>query len=408
MLLLLASGCASTSIAPIGSESLEEDERYIWKRSLEMQQKLDRSGLLYEDADLAAYVNDVADRVVGEEFATAGMKPQVRILSDVDMNAFSLATGVVYLHTAMLARMDNEAQLAALLGHEFSHIIYRHALRGHRDLKNKTAFMSTVVVLASAAPYGAFANLLLQLGSVSSIFGYSRGLEREADAEGLNLAARAGYDVDEAPKIFRILLDYQRELEEQGIEEDRPPYFFSTHPRLKERIESYRELIEERYSDGTSNRSGILNQEVFAARVEGATLRQATLEVDAGRHRSARVTVERVLAHDPLHAEAWFTLGEALQGSENDDERHAAVVAFRQALAFEPDLARAHRALGMALYCDREVDEIPSEEAATALSHFERYLELEPDATDRGYVDSYIGKLRSVVPVATVEEEIQP
>lgn len=80
--------------------------------------------------------------------------------------------------------------------------------------------------------------------SLSSIYGYSKDLEREADAEGFQRLQAAGYDVSQAPVTFEFLL---AEVEALEIDE---PYFFSTHPALEERIKNFRELVQQH---GTMN-----------------------------------------------------------------------------------------------------------------------------------------------------------
>jgi predicted Zn-dependent protease len=388
--LLLAFGCAQTRIAPIDDSELEEDERHLWKQSAELQRRLDRSGEIFVDAELQGYLEEVAGRLFRDEFAAAGMEPRVRVLAAVDMNAFALANGSLYLHTAILARMDNEAQLATLLGHELSHVVQRHSLRSFRDVKNKTAFMSAAAVVLSPAPGGSLAALLLQVGTVSSVFGYSRELEREADVLGFERLVAAGYDGTEAPRIFEQLRDYQEELDEQGVERDDAPYFFSTHPRLEERIESYRRLIDESYGKSDRVASGTRNEAVFAKRVERATVQQARLEVDAGRPRSADVTVRRVLARSPRNATAWLALGEALEASEAPDQARDA---YQKAVAFDPGLAEAHRALGLSLFRAWRRSS-GSESPASAIGHLERYLALEPRAPDRAHLESYLRAMR--------------
>lgn len=362
-----------------------------------MERKLDRSGALLADPALSDYLNEVAMSLVGEQFAAAGMRPQVRVLSDVDMNAFAFANGLVYVHSAILARMDNEAQLAALLGHELSHVVHRHTLRSFRDIKNKTAFMSTIAVLAPMAPGGALAGLLIQLGTVSSIFGYSRELEREADETGFDLVASAGYDVAESPAIFRQLLAYQDELEAQGVDRDTPPYFFSTHPSLQERIESYEELVGERRGLAAAP-PGIRNEAVFLAHVEALAVHQATLEVAAGRPRSAEITARRVLDRNPQNGGAWLALGEALESDRDPERSREAAAAYLRAVDHDPELGAAHRALGLLLYRSWRSPDGSASHADQALTHLQRYLVLEPRASDRGYVEAYILELRNALP----------
>jgi tetratricopeptide (TPR) repeat protein len=388
-----AMACATTDIAPLKSggdaESAPVDERYIWSESLKLEGEISRSGLLYLDPVLQNYLEEIVDQLVGEKFREVGIEPKVYVLSNVDMNAFALANGVVYVHTAMLARMENEAQLATLLGHEFAHAIRRHALRQHRDLKNKTAFLSTMGALTAGVP---LAPILLELATVSSVFGYSRSLEREADDAGFGRLVAAGYDVREAPGLFEAMIAYQQELDEQGIERPAAPYFFSTHPRMRERIEDMSELVEDYRARNPDAPSGIVDAAVYRERTLGVTVHPASLELAAGRHRPARITVERVTEDFPDEATAWLVKGRAHAGE--GESRGEARACYQRALELDASSAEAHHHLGLSFYREWLSDGV-SPTAEKALRHLDRYLELHPSASDRGYVMGYIRKLRS-------------
>jgi predicted Zn-dependent protease len=179
---------------------------------------------------------------------------------------------------------------------------------------------------------GGLANLLFQLSTVSSVYGFSRSLESEADRLGLEYMAQAGYDVNEAPKLFEKTIAYQDELEEQGIENDSEPFFFSSHQKMKHRLKSYRELLSGPYRQTAADRSRVRNEEIFAERVEGVIVHQAQLELDAGRYRSAEITVQRAVQHNPGNAHAWAVLGEAVQSQKGERRSAEAFAAYRRAL----------------------------------------------------------------------------
>jgi predicted Zn-dependent protease len=401
-----STACATGGIEPAGG--LRVDEQHVLTQANDHQIQLDRSGAVYADPELTRYVNGIAEMLVGPELAAVGMKPRIRVLSHVEMNAFALPNGAVYLHTGVLARLNNEAQLAALIGHEYSHVLYRHALRRHRDTKSKRALAATLAVGASATPsehgrYAGLAMVLVQVATISSIYGYSRDAEREADREGIERMARAGYDLEGAPGCFQAMLGYQEELEAQGIDRDLPPYFLSTHPRLEERIEDTRALIARR-GDARAGRTG---DSVYAARVEPVRVHQASLEIDAGRPRSAERTIRLVLDRNPDHALAWVTLGQALEEADDGNEQ-AARRAFQRALEIDPGLGPAHRSLGMLHYRDWREGGASDADAATALAHFQRYLALEAEAPDRAYVARYVQELRLAVPPAVAAGAAAP
>lgn len=237
-------GCATTSLPPVTEQTLilEEDEKRLWLRSEEEQRVLNRSGLIYKDEELEAYLNEISKKLQPPEvFKHIPFK--IMVIKNHLLNAFAFPNGVIYVHTGILARMENEAQLATLLAHEMTHSTHRHTVRRFRDIKNKTAFLATVQVTLGGlgGGIGNLATLLGTVGTLAAVTGYSRELEAEADMEGLKLMVKAGYDPREAPKLF---IHLKKELEEEKIKE---PFFFGTHPRLQERIENYESLLVTRY-----------------------------------------------------------------------------------------------------------------------------------------------------------------
>jgi len=227
-IMLVLSSCVTTNIAPVGKQEsfkLEEDERRIWNRSKEEQARINRSNLIYDDPALTAYVNEVAQNLIPENIEEKGLSIDVKIIKNPLLNAFAYPNGAIYVHTGILAKMDNEAQLSTLLGHEMTHVTHRHAVRQFRTVKNTTAFLATIQM--ASVPFGVYgdlANILGTVGVMASITGYSREMETEADKVGLGLMADAGYDPQESPKLFVYL---KSDLEKNDVKE---PFFFGSHP----------------------------------------------------------------------------------------------------------------------------------------------------------------------------------
>ena len=153
-LLALASaaavGCASTSVAPRTRPDVavaDTDEQGLWKLADEAQAELDRSGRVYADAALDAYLLEVAHRLEPPE-VFAAIPFRIRVIRDRTPNAFCLPNGATYVNTGMLALVGDEAELAALLGHELTHAVQRHALRSLREAENTGALPSHRVTLS--------------------------------------------------------------------------------------------------------------------------------------------------------------------------------------------------------------------------------------------------------------------
>lgn len=365
--LLLLSGCATTSLPPVTSKdyALESDEKGILKEAGEMEERIRDGGLLFTDNAVEGYLNGVAGRLVPP--GTAGKVAfRVHVVKDPRLNAFALPNGAVFVHSGILARMENEAQLATLLGHEMAHATHRHAVRNYRNIKNKSAWLATAVALGGDAGM-----LLGGLGTMASVTGYSRELESEADAEGLKLVVAAGYDPREAPKLFDHM---KREVEEEKIKE---PFFFGTHPRLAERIESFEALLKSDYA----GKEGGIGREQFLGAVCNVILANARLDLMKGRFAIARRGAEKYLTIRGDDAKGHFLLGEVhrQQGGEGDEEK--ALSEYRKAMEIDPSYPDPHERLGVICY--------KKGEKAEAREHLDRYLSLRPDAPDRGYIEEY-------------------
>ena len=296
--------CATTNIPPIGSShqpfQLAADEREIWEQSEAEQQKLNRRGRLYQDILLEEYINEIARRMTPPELEEQGVPIRVKILRDPSLNAFAYPNGALYIHTGLLARVENEAQLASVLGHEMTHVINRDAVRQHRSTRNKVIAANVAAVAASigisavagdqwrqgnavtAAVVGQTANVMLglglQLGLLAAVNGYGRSMEDEADVGAMRLMTQAGYDVNEAPKVHQMLL--QRYGDPSRLEN----FFFGNHSRNQERIEHYERMLSTEYAQVAQAASLVTNTEEFQRRTRPLVRDNAILDVEAGRY----------------------------------------------------------------------------------------------------------------------------
>jgi len=380
LLLVALAGCASTDPEAIRRTGFqpEEDEQELWSSSAEIDSVLRERGVLYDDPALQQYLDGVLARIAPE---VAG-STRVAVLRDPYLNAFALPNGSIYVHSGMLASIENEAQLATLLGHEVTHYTERHSLARQRLAENRTMAIQVVVgILAVAVAASGDANAvraMLELGGSvtpslveTQVSGYSRDLELEADAGGFTLMTAAGYDPREATRIFELL---EADAIEAGGEE---PFFYGSHPQLSERRESYRALLAQ--PDTARRAPDPLDQAAFAAAVAGLQLEAARADVAMGRAARARRTLDRHLAFKPDSAPAYFLMGEAYRRDDADDRARAA---YERAAELDAAYALPHRELGLLRRA--------AGEQALARSAFERYLALAPTAADRPIIEAYM------------------
>ncbi len=378
--------------------NLDPDEQHLWKQSREIQHEIGLSGLLYEEPALDAYLGRMLEHVKPPELVQAGLEPRVQVISDEQMHAYSFANGVIYIHTGLAARLENETELATVLTRELAHVTYRHKLRSYRDNRATADMMAWMGVGSTLVEGGGNAKLLAQAALMSSSAGFHHVLETQADERGLAGLYAAGYDVHGAPDFFRMTVDYQRELHSQGQAAWLP---FSPPPQMTARINGYEKILAEDYVDRGAQGRPLAERDAFHRLLHGATRRQAELELASGLFLSAEKTARLATESRPDDPEAWILLGQALQGQRDKtalghkpppirDVR----AAYEKALEADGQHPVATRELGMSFYRKTGPERTP-EARGEALRHLRRYLALAPDAEDEEYVRGYLRELES-------------
>jgi beta-barrel assembly-enhancing protease len=363
MAALPAGAVAAVGAEPFSSGAVaqpaSEEEQRTWSEAEELHEIILNSGVVYEDPALTAYVQGVMDRLY-PEFKGA---IHVTLLKSAHLNAFAVPDGDIYVNVGLLARFENEAQLATVLGHEGTHFTNRHGYLSAKSLKSNAAL----------ATFGSLLGVpvLPQLIAVSSMFGYSRELETEADEVGYLRLLQAGYDVREAPKVFEHLM---REVKAEDIQE---PFFFSDHPKLKERLDNMTRLSAHAVGGGDG-----AQREEYSRRMQHARIDALESMLSMGRAKQALIVLENEadLRELPPHALYWRGEAYRRRGEAGDTQR--AEASYRGAIEAAPGFAPSYRALGIILLKDGK--------KAEAASNFEHYLELAPQAKDRKYVESYL------------------
>ena len=116
-----------------------------------------------------------------------------------------MAKGTMQVWTGLLLRVQNEAQLAAVLGHELTHYLRRHTLQRWRDIRAKTDALIFFQLATAVAGVG-IVGTVATLATIGSIKAFSRDMEREADSLGFEIMTKAGYDPREMPKIWEMMI----------------------------------------------------------------------------------------------------------------------------------------------------------------------------------------------------------
>lgn len=361
------SACSTVAVKDLQSSSdvasLNEDQRRIWHAADRLETSIHKRHLVYPDAELTRYVQAVLDGLYPEFVGTL----QVQLFNSPHLNAFCLPNGHIYFNTGLLARLDNEAQLATVLAHEAAHFIHQHSLH-QRSSADGVVMLGTGLEILSGIP---LSGTLLAATVLSS---YSQSHENEADREGFARLVKTGYDPRQAPQAFQKLLD---EVDALDIDE---PSMFSSHPKLERRIASFNGLIGE-----ISNPGGRVNSEEFLRRTR--MLREQTIVryLDMNNHKVLLLILQNDGLRNRYTQNPDYYFGEAylLRNDEGDTGR--AIDAFNRSIENRPDYAPAYRALGIQL--------MKQGDRQQAIDRLSGYLTLAPDARDRDYVESYLEQL---------------
>jgi len=174
---------------------------------------------------------------VGRRIAAISPRPdwdwQFTLIENEEPNAFALPGGKVGVHTGLFKVAKNDAQLAAVIGHEVAHAIARH---GPERMSQGMLAQIGAAAVGIGTGSDAYAQLAAQAATLGIILPYSRTQESEADHIGLLYMAEAGYDPREAVKLWQNF---------KALGGGRPPEFLSTHPGEDTRIARLQELMPE-------------------------------------------------------------------------------------------------------------------------------------------------------------------
>lgn len=298
-----------------------------------------------QDRELNNYIN-----TTGKRMAALTHRPNMpysfNCVNATYVNAYAFPGGSIAATRGILLTLNNEAELAALLGHELGHVNARHTA----EQMSKGIVTSLVVGIASAyvgTKYKEYRDIAASLGMVGAgmlLAYYSRDNEREADALGMEYMVRAGY----GNKGFVGLMDML-----QNLSKSRPSaieLMFSTHPMSEERYRNavamaqttYRHaenlpLHRERYMDNTSRLRAI----------KGAieNLQKADTAMGKKQYGEAEALISEALQQAPTDYTALVMMSKCmmLQGRPVESQRYA-----EEAKRIYPQEAQANHMSGFA------------------------------------------------------------
>jgi predicted Zn-dependent protease len=183
-------------------------------------------GGLHPDQGAQSYLETLGERIVASSAAkNSGYQYDFHLLADPEtVNAFALPGGQIFITAGLLRRLENEAQLAGVLGHEIGHVVARHSSQQLAKQQFTQILVGAAGVAASSEDSSGqqAAAVAAMVGQVINMR-YGREDELESDTLGVRFLGESGYDP-------RALIDVMRILAEASGGASRQPEFLSTHP----------------------------------------------------------------------------------------------------------------------------------------------------------------------------------
>lgn len=358
----------------------DEDEARLAQANA---QKFEAKNAIWKDPLLDAYVTEVSQKLV----AVAHPRPfpyRVRVVSEATVNAFTFGGGLLYFYAGLIARMENEAQLAMVMAHETAHVTERHIPRGIERAYGIQLLGQLAVTAGSVTGtlpiQGAALEKTYEYTMNAAINGHGRGLETEADEIGLEYMVKAGYDPREAPHIFEAL------LKEYGDQAPLVNFFYGNHPASVERIERTTALVKTKYAGEVASRRLAVNTEEFKRRTRQVVIAVGRLDYEGKRFNTATAMFQKAIRAYEGDPVPHYYLGKIAQETGAGAAIDRAIGHFNDAIKADQDYAPAYRELGLAYYRKNEHQK--------AIQALERYLALDPRAKDAQEIRRSITELK--------------
>lgn len=356
-----------------------KDEIGIWLKDDESEKLLAVSPELFNAPSLSTFVKDVLCRTVGKDRCKS---VRVYIVRSPMFNASMTPNGTMRIYSGLFLRVHNEAELGAILGHEFGHFEMRHTLnrfKAQRFGQNLLAWASVLTATASNFGYRTSNFNDMRVSVYGNLRHFSRQQEREADAMGISFLNVSALRPQAAAQVWQtVMAEQEQSASIRGLKHPdfRGVAFFADHPPEAERAESMARLAA---PDG-------------ATRQDGAAAYQAALkpylpdvlndQIKLGDFGGSDYLIQAMGESGGWNAPLYFARGELYRLRGNPRDMSNAINFYEQAVISDPKLAEAYRGLGLA--------QLRAGVRSPGLTALETYLKLAPNAKDAAMISTLL------------------
>lgn len=274
-----------------------------------LDRRFEREGMVLEDEATNAYLHRIGRSLIPKGFVLENITWKFRALRDPQPNAFALPNGSIYVTTGLIALVDNESQLAAVLAHELTHVMRRHTYVQNRSNRKKFLTMNIMAAIGAYAPGGIVGAVITIATAVApfivlaTMFGYSRDLEREADHKAIDMMISAEYPPEEVIKVLKLLSN--------DVEGEQIKLFYNDHPELQERIKYLSSYLGARADTVTPQMELNREKNAYFRQMEPLMRHNIQLAISAARFRSAVYFAQRLVELRPESSENVVLLADA-------------------------------------------------------------------------------------------------
>ena len=233
--LAVLGGCATNPVTG-GTDIVTMSEAQEIELGRKMHPQILQQYGRFDDEQLQQYVSEVGQRIAAKSHRS-NLQYTFTVLDGDEVNAFALPGGYVYITRGIMAYLNSEAELAAVIGHEVGHVTARHSVK---QQAGATAAGVGAMVVGILTGSGDLANVANMAGG-ALISGYGRDMELEADKLGAEYLNRIGYEPEAMIDVVRLLKNQEMLEVQMARQENRKPRVyhgvFASHPDNDTRLQ---------------------------------------------------------------------------------------------------------------------------------------------------------------------------
>jgi Zn-dependent protease with chaperone function len=345
------------------------DERGIWLLADEEERVLRGSNFVLKDDGLNAYLRSVLCKAVGEDRCR---NVRIYIMHIPQFNATMSPNGMMTVWSGLLLRVHSEAELAAVLGHEFGHFEKRHSLRSFQAGRTISDVMAWLTLFGPA-------NTGLPTALIGTKYAFDRGQETEADLDGLRYLAASPYPSAAAARVWQRLMEEQDATaagRKRKVPRSYSTGFFASHPSELARV-AYLSTEAAKYSD-----DGDDGAEAYRAGVSKWMPQFLADQIKLNDFGGSEYVLSQ-LAAKGWTPELLFARAELYSQRGNPRDYQTAAQLYQEAIEKGFTQPEARRGLGLALLRTQQTD--------GGKDALRQYLQAKPDATDAAMIMSLVG-----------------